>query len=890
MLFRQKGKENSMKSLVNVLLAVAVLLLAAASIADVPRLVNYQGILTDSSGQPLDGSHDLTFKIYPDSGAATPAIWVEDHTGVDVDEGLFNVILGSGTAIPEGLFSDPERWIGIAVDADVEMYPRMRITSVPWAMRAAVADSVLNAGGAGDGHSLDADDGDPVDALYVDSNGAVWIDTPVLGPYALFVDGDIGIPYTAGYQISSYDGLSWDAGTGSIVIGSSYPGLRFYAGNTEPRMIIDRDNGNVGINTTEPGDKLDVSGNIRISGAAGLEKSLGIVSYDDSANVHTIKSIADGNGGLQISTYLNGHIGLTPGGTGKVGIGTTEPAEDLDIAGTAKMDGFRLTTGPASGYVLTSDASGVGSWQAPAAVPDADWAITGDDMHSDLAGNVGIGDMTPDTKLDVHGDINADDDYKIGEKTVLHVDGISNIAVGSQAGENNSSWGCAFLGRYAGHTNSGYCNTFVGTYAGTTSTGGQNTFVGFNSGNTNTSGTENTFVGYTAGMTNTEGLFNTFIGCAAGASNIGGHYNTFVGRDAGTASKNGDNNVFVGHRAGDSNSDGESNVFIGSRAGNSMVTGSGNVFIGYGAGYYETGSDNLYIANGFDDSNVLIYGDFADREVGIGTLDPAVDLEIYRDADDFVGMYITNPNTGQSSAEGIYFENEDGTVAGLRLDNTDRMNLFCNRPNGYITLGTGGTPRVTITKNGWVGIGTGSPDTTLHVDNTIMIGSVETIADIGSNTFGCDANWMPDRDNYWSLGGSANRWTAVWAVDGTINTSDERLKDGISDLEYGLDEVMKLQPISFSWRDRPEAGRKLGLIAQEVEPVISEVVAKTETVLSEGPNGPQPMNKPAENLGIYYSQLIPVLIKAIQEQQDEIRGQADRISELEARIAEMENR
>jgi hypothetical protein len=734
-----------MKPFVNVLLVLTVLVVAAASSADVPHLINYQGILTDSGGQPLDGSHDLTFKIYPDSGAATPALWTEQHMGVDVDQGLFNVILGSNTAIPTGLFADPQRWIGIAVDADAEMYPRMRITSVPWAMRAAVADSALNAVGGGDGHSLDADDGDPVDAVYVDSDG------------------------------------------------------------------------NVGINTTEP-------------------------------------------------------------------------AEKLDIVGTAKMDGFQLTTAPASGYVLTSDASGVGSWQATGAVADGDWTISGDDMYSNPIGNVGIGDMSPNSKLDVHGDINVVDHYKILDKTVLHVDGISNVAVGSQAGEYNSSWGCALMGRWAGHSNSGYCNTFVGTYAGTTSTGGQNTFVGFNSGNANTSGESNTFVGYTAGRNNTEGLYNTFLGCAAGANNIGGDYNIFVGRNAGTASKTGTNNVFVGDRAGDSNSNGVENVFLGSQAGHSLVTGSRNVFIGYRAGFNETGSDNLYIANGQDDGDVLIYGDFADGQVGIGTLDPAADLEIYRDANDFVGMYITNPNTGQSSAEGIYFENEDGTVAGLRLDNTDRMNLFCNRPDGYITLGTGGTPRITITEGGWVGIGTGTPDTTLHVDNTIMLGTVETIADIGSNLLSSDANWVPDRDNIWTLGNSTNRWKEVWAVDGTINTSDERLEEGVSDLDYGLDEVLKLRPVSFTWRDRPEAGRKLGLIAQEVEPVMSEVVASTETVVAEGPGDPQPMTKPAENLGIYYSELIPVLIKAVQEQQNEIQEQAERISELEARIAEMENR
>ena len=50
-------------------------------------------------------------------------------------------------------------------------------------------------------------------------------------------------------------------------------------------------------------------------------------------------------------------------------------------------------------------------------------------------------------------------------------------------------------------------------------------------------------------------------------------------------------------------------------------------------------------------------------------------------------------------------------------------------------------------------------------------------------------------------------------------------------LEYGLEDIMKLRPVSYSWTTRPESGTKLGLIAQELETVIPEAVSYTHLTL-----------------------------------------------------------
>jgi len=128
------------------------LAVAFSALAEVPRLINYQGILTDLQGDPLDGTYDLTFRIYPDS-IAPPGLftWTEVHTGVTITDGLFNVILGRHTPLWQGLFAYEERWLGITVGTEHEIAPRTRITSVPWALRAAIADSATSAGTGSDG-------------------------------------------------------------------------------------------------------------------------------------------------------------------------------------------------------------------------------------------------------------------------------------------------------------------------------------------------------------------------------------------------------------------------------------------------------------------------------------------------------------------------------------------------------------------------------------------------------------------------------------------------------------------------------------------------------------------------------------------------------------------
>jgi len=118
----------------------------------------------------------------------------------------------------------------------------------------------------------------------------------------------------------------------------------------------------------------------------------------------------------------------------------------------------------------------------------------------------------------------------------------------------------------------------------------------------------------------------------------------------------------------------------------------------------------------------------------------------------------------------------------------------------------------------------------------------------------------------------------VYATNGTINTSDARQKQAIQPLGYGLEQVKAMKPVSFEWIDHPEQGRKLGFLAQDLQTIVPEVVSETEWV-DDGKGHLVP--KKAEALGVYYSDLIPVLAKAIQEQQAQIERLEQRIKALE---------
>lgn len=117
---------------------VCILALAAAVFADVPRVINYQGRLTDLNGNALpDGTYSIAIRLYDsDTAPESSAIW-SDNYSVQTKNGYFNVMLGSNASFPLNLPFDRQYYLGIKVGIDTEMTPRQPLNSVPYALNVA---------------------------------------------------------------------------------------------------------------------------------------------------------------------------------------------------------------------------------------------------------------------------------------------------------------------------------------------------------------------------------------------------------------------------------------------------------------------------------------------------------------------------------------------------------------------------------------------------------------------------------------------------------------------------------------------------------------------------------------------------------------------------------
>lgn len=112
------------------------------AMADVPTTLNFQGKLTNLSGVPSIGSFLVVFSVW-DAASGGNQLWTETQS-VTVSNGIYNVTLGTGTALAAEVFTSSATWLQIKVGSDQPMTPRIKFNSVPYALKTQLATALLS--------------------------------------------------------------------------------------------------------------------------------------------------------------------------------------------------------------------------------------------------------------------------------------------------------------------------------------------------------------------------------------------------------------------------------------------------------------------------------------------------------------------------------------------------------------------------------------------------------------------------------------------------------------------------------------------------------------------------------------------------------------------------
>ncbi len=353
------------------LVILGIFLFASLAMAEAPLEISYQGLLKTDTGETVpDGDYSLEFTIY-DAASGGTILWGETQSAA-VEDGIFNVILGM-VNILNMEFND-HYWLGVAIDGDPELSPRIRLVSSAYALNSNRLGGQVPSAYSLTGHvhllnnlsDVDVTGATEGEVLTYDSGAGDWTASPV--------------PASTDSDWTVVGNNMYSNVTGYVGVGTSAPGTPLHIkrdGNFQTSITIE--NTDTGANSAERLSFKNEEGSI-----AGLV----VYDNDNSVNPSRMKLFNNRSGSSLSLSTSSGSIYIDP--EGEVGIGTYSPTAALEVNGMIKTNTIHVATGGSSGHVLTSDASGVGTWQAPAAGDDGDWIISGDDLYR-IGGSVGIG-------------------------------------------------------------------------------------------------------------------------------------------------------------------------------------------------------------------------------------------------------------------------------------------------------------------------------------------------------------------------------------------------------------------------------------------------------------------------------------------------------------------
>jgi hypothetical protein len=611
--------------------------------------------------------------------------------------------------------------------------------------------------------------------------------------------------------------------------------------------------GKVGVGTTTPAYKFDVSGDVNISSGSVFRINGKQTLYDDAPNQNMF--VGD-NAGIALN-----------GGYNNTGVGPLSLNKNTN-------GNYNTAVGANSLLVNTSGSSNT--------------AVGEKAMYSNTTGyyNAAFGSGA------LYKNTTANNNTAIGLQSLYNNKSPDNTAVGYQAAYSNTSGlYITAVGKQSLYSNTtGGGNTAVGylcAYSNTT--GASITATGYQALNANTTGSYNTANGTLSLLKNTTGFNNTGIGFSALNLNTTGAYNTAVGCTA--LLKNvGSSNTAVGEKAMQENTAGGANSAFGSGALQNNQVGTFNVAIGFQSLYnykysfntalgYQSlysatqntsggntaiGYQALYYTNGGEDNTAVGSG------AGYNNTSGAVNIFLGMDAgyNNTAGSYnvYVGQNAGLDNTTGSYNSNI-GYGAG-QYNQTGSKNSCFGYLAGQNNKGDNNT---------FIGYEATSNDASFS--NSTAVGSGSSIVD--------DAATM--------LGNAATK--AVEAYASYYILSDGKYKKNVKENVAGLDFINKLRPVTYNMdvtglNKFLHADEKLfsknmisskeqkvytGFIAQEVEKAANDVGYDFSGI-----------KKPSSDKSFYalsYADFVPPLVKAVQQ----LSKQNDSLKEINASLQSQMN-
>jgi hypothetical protein len=828
--------------------------------AQAPQKFNYQGAARDAAGNPLSNKGiSLRLSILTGSSAGL-AQYVETHTVTTNSVGLFNVAVGGGT-ITSGTFNGitwnvGDKYLKVEIDPNggsaFAAGATSQLLSVPFALNA------LNPGPQG-------------------------------------VPGNPGAPGVAGPANTLTIGTVTNGTTASATISG-----------TAPNQIID---------LVLPQGSTGPSGAAGVAGPAGPVNNITIGSI---TNGTTASATLTGSAPNQILNLVlpqgpNGPQG-TPGSNGAPGTtGAAGPANNLimgsvingttasaTITGTAPNQTLNLVlpqgpAGPQGNAGLQGPAGAVGA-AGPATTIAIGTVTNGTNASATLTGaapNQTLNLVLPQGAVGPAGPAGT---YNAGSGITIIGSTISNSG---DLNSTNELQTLTISGNLLSLSNGGGTVTLPSSGGGSYTAGsGINIASNVISATDNSATNELQTLSLTgSNLTLSNGGGTVTLPSAGGVSSSGtiNYIPKFTGSNAIGNSQLFDNGTNVGlglvlpQRKFDISGTSASSLSL-MRLRNNGVGGGIHVITdgaiedtllsnaavyGQSLGYFGIGGsspDGVGVV-GYSNNNIGVYGSGPTTYGVLG--------------EGFVGVY--GSATGASGA-GVVGESTDPTSFSALFDGGQGVLINSNLTSGTRLLmdnSAGGNVNNIIFN--------GSTDSS-HISTGLLfaMGSRSNYDyDVDIDLTATNPTFEPYTNNLMTLGNTAFKWLAVYAQNGTIQTSDIRLKENIRPVGYGLSTLMKLNPISYTWKNSSDKGTKLGFSAQQLEELIPDVVEHNQITAEEKTRllkAGKKVPELSDSYGVRYSELIPVLTKAIQEQQALIEQQAAGLKALEAKVKALENK